>query len=95
MLTELELRPRGWSTSRTCQEADSGHSSLPASPPSPSWSDMGQYDFSLDLLGEEKKERRAIKGSRWNDAPDASNDSNHIDGFSTATSKSMIKKHFP
>ena len=57
--------------------------------------DMGQYDFSLDLLGEEKKERRAIKGSRWNDAPDASNDSNHIDGFSTATSKSMIKKHFP
>lgn len=54
---------------------------------------MAQYDFSLDLLGEERKERRAVKGSRWNEAPDASSDSNHIDGFSSATSKSMIKKH--
>ena len=29
--------------------------------------DMGQYDFSLDLSGEERRERREAKGSRWSD----------------------------
>ena len=55
--------------------------------------DMGQYDFSLDLLGEEKKERREARGSRW--SKDEKSSDTHIDGFSAASAKSMIKKHFP
>ena len=56
---------------------------------------MAQYDFSLDLLGEEKRERREAKGSRWNDAGEKSGDKENIPGFAPANSKSMIKKHFP
>jgi len=57
--------------------------------------DMGQYDFSLDIKGEERRERRNEKGSRWDD--DARSQKRGIDcvaGFCPATSKSMIKKHY-
>ena len=56
--------------------------------------DMAQYDFSLDVKGEERKGRREERKSRWNDQDEIKNDE-HIEGFSPATSKSMIKKHFP
>ena len=57
--------------------------------------DMAQYDFSLDLLGEEKRERREAKGSRWNEDRGGSDNKENIAGFSPASAKSMIKKHFP
>jgi len=58
--------------------------------------DMGQYDFSLDIKGEERRERRNEKGSRWdNDARGQKRGIDQVDGFSPATSKSMIKKHYP
>jgi len=58
--------------------------------------DMGQYDFSLDVKGEERRERRVEKGSRWdNDARGQKRGIDQIDGFSPATSKSMLKKHYP
>ena len=56
--------------------------------------DMGQYDFSLDLKSEERRGRRDERKSRWNDQDEIKN-AEHIEGFSAATSKSMIKKHFP
>jgi len=55
--------------------------------------DMAQYDFSLDLKEEARKERREDRKSRWGE--EEAKNSEHIDGFSPATSKSMIKKHFP
>merc|ERR1712142_1316209 len=58
--------------------------------------DMGQYDFSLDVKGEERRERRVEKGSRRdNDARGQKRGIDQIDGFSPATSKSMLKKHYP
>ena len=58
--------------------------------------DMAQYDFSLDLVGEERRERREAKGSRWGDeGKDRGMDKENIAGFSPASAKSMIKKHFP
>ena len=56
--------------------------------------DMAQYDFSLDLREEARKERREDRESRWSEENSLKNDE-HIEGFSPATSKSMIKKHFP
>jgi len=57
--------------------------------------DMGQYDFSLDIKGQERRERRDEKGSRWdNDARAQKRGIDQVDGFTPATSKSMIKKHY-
>ena len=56
--------------------------------------DMAQYDFSLDFRDEARKERREERKSRWSEDP-AAKSADHIEGFSPATSRSMIKKHFP
>jgi len=58
--------------------------------------DMAQYDFSLDVRGEDRRERREEKGSRWGEDKKGQKRSiDQVDGFSPATSKSMIKKHYP
>ena len=45
--------------------------------------DMAQYDFSLDLKGEERKGRRDERKSRWGDEEKDKNDE-HVEGFSAA-----------
>merc|ERR1719186_1972128 len=57
--------------------------------------DLGQYDFSLDIRGEERRERREEKGSRWDKGKGDKRGSDEVEGFSPATSHSMIKKHYP
>ena len=55
--------------------------------------DMGQYDFSLDLTKDSRKDDRESRKSRWNDVP-SEIEKLHIDGFNPAANRSMIKKHF-
>jgi len=58
--------------------------------------DMAQYDFSLDVTGEDRKERREKKGSRWDEVARGSRKgSDYVEGFSPATTHSLIKKHYP
>jgi len=56
--------------------------------------DLAQYDFSLDIRGEERKGRREEKGSRWDKGRVDIKGSDQVEGFSSATSRSMIKKHY-
>eukprot|EP00090_Calanus_glacialis_P046116 TRINITY_DN8895_c0_g1_i1.p1 TRINITY_DN8895_c0_g1~~TRINITY_DN8895_c0_g1_i1.p1 ORF type:complete len:643 (-),score=297.67 TRINITY_DN8895_c0_g1_i1:97-1869(-) len=57
---------------------------------------MAQYDFSLDIRGEDRRERREEKGSRWDnsDKRGAKRGLDELAGFCPATSSSMIKKHY-
>jgi len=59
--------------------------------------DMAQYDFSLDIRGEDRRERREEKGSRWDNSGKRTEKRGmeEMAGFSPATSSSMIKKHYP
>jgi len=57
-------------------------------------SDMAQYDFSLDVRGEDRSKRREEKGSRWNSQKETLRGLDQVEGFCPATSLSMIKKHY-